>query len=72
MDTRVLSAALKEHVIAIASPGLGKRSLNDRVTVTLPAALRMGDDVFEKPVSTAAAQKVWRGDEHAGCCDSGA
>jgi hypothetical protein len=71
MDTRVLSAALKEHVIAIASPGLGKRSLNDRVTVTLPAALRMGDDVFEKPVSTAAAQKVWRGDEHAGCCDSG-
>jgi hypothetical protein len=71
MDAGVLSAALKQHVVAIASPGLGKRSLNDRVTVTLPAALGMGDDVFEEPMSTAAAQKIWRGDEHAGCCDSG-
>ncbi len=71
MDTRVLSAALEQHVVAIASPGLGKRSLDDCVTVTLPTALRMGDDVFEEPVSTATAQKIWGGDEHASCCDFG-
>jgi len=71
MDTGVLSAALEQHVVAIARPGPGKRSLDDCVTVTLPAALGMGDDVFEEPVSAATAQEIWRGDEHAACCDSG-
>ena len=60
MDAGVLSAALKQHVVAIASPGLGKRSLNDRVTVTLPAAFGMGDDVFEESVHGRRAEDLAR------------
>src|SRR5438067_843023 len=35
----------------------------------LSTMFRMGYDIFDKSVSTSAAQKVWRGYEHAACCD---
>jgi hypothetical protein len=38
--------------------------------MSLPATFRVGYDIFEKPVPASAAQKVRRGDEHAGRRDS--
>jgi hypothetical protein len=72
MDTRVLAAALKQDVVAVTRPSRGKGSLNDRPTMPLSPALRMGHDVFEEPVSTSAAQQIWCVDKHAGRGDSGA
>jgi len=67
-NTWILSTALKQDVIAIARPSFGKGSLNYRATMPLPAMFGMGYDIFEECVSTSAAQKIRRGDEHAGRC----
>ena len=67
-DTWVLSTALQQDVVAIARPSFGKGSANDRAAMPLPAMFRMGYDIFEESVSTSAAQKIRRGDEHTGRC----
>jgi hypothetical protein len=43
--------------------------LNNCATIPLPTELRVGYDIFKKPVSTSAAQKIWRGNKHTGCHD---
>jgi len=68
MDAWILSTALKQDVIAIARPSFGKGSLDNCAAMPLPAVSRMGYDIFEESVSASAAQKIWRGDEHAGRC----
>lgn len=59
-------------MVAVARPGLGKSSLNDRTAMSVPAILRVSYDIFDESVSTSAAQKIWRGNKHAGRGDPGA
>jgi hypothetical protein len=66
MDARIPSAALKQYMVAISSPSLGESSLNDCATMAQPSELGVGYDIFEKPVPTSVAQKIWRGNKHAG------
>jgi hypothetical protein len=66
MDARIPSAALKQYMVAISSPSLGESSLNDCATMAQPTELGVGYDIFEKPVLTSVAQKIWRGNKHAG------
>jgi hypothetical protein len=55
MNTRILSSALKQDVVAIASPRLAKCSLNDCATMPLPTMLRVGYNILEKSMSAPAA-----------------
>jgi len=72
VDARVLSAALQQDVMAIPRPRLGQCGFHDSPTMPLSAKLGVGHDIFEECVSAAAAQKIWRGNKHAGCRDPGA
>lgn len=65
MHARVGSAALKQDVVAIPSPGFVKRSANDRAAVPTPLIIRMRHHVFDDPVLTAAPQKIGNGNQHA-------
>jgi hypothetical protein len=69
MDASIFATALKEDVVAISRPSLGESSLNDCAAMSQPAKLRVGYHIFKKPMSTSAAQKVRRGNKHAGRCD---
>jgi hypothetical protein len=56
-------------MIAIFSPSLGERSLNNCAAMPLATKFVVGYDIFEECVSTPAAQKIWSSNEHAGRCD---
>jgi hypothetical protein len=69
VNARVFSAALKQDVITIFRPRLGKSCLNDSAPISLSAKVVMGYDVFEKSVPPPTPQQVRSGDEHASCGD---
>jgi hypothetical protein len=69
---QVFATTLKEDVITVLGPSCRERSANNGTPMASAPKLRMGNDIFEKPVLPAGAQEIWRGDEHAGRHDLGA
>jgi hypothetical protein len=67
----VTATTLKEHVITVVGPSCCERSVNNSTSMASAPKFRMSDDIFEEPVLTPGAQKIWRSDEHAGCNDLG-
>jgi len=72
MDTRVLSAALQQDMMTIPRPSLRESSCYDCTAMPLAAKLATRHDIFEESVAATAAQKIRRGNKHAGCRDLGA
>ena len=66
VQVRIGPAALQQHLAAPPLPSLVKRRTDDGTAMATPLASRMRHDVLDHSVRTAAAQKVRRGDQHAG------
>ena len=66
VQVRIGPAALQPHLAAPPLPSLVKRRTDDGTAMATPLASRMRHDVLDHSVRTAAAQKVRRGDQHAG------
>ena len=65
MNLRISPTALHQHMMAVACPGMGECCGHDGLAVALAAQLGMADHVFEKAVTSPAAQEVRRGNQHA-------
>ena len=66
MDARVGSTALKQDVMAVPLPRLGKGGTDNGAAMTASLKIGMGHDILDNPMLTATAQKIRNGDEHAG------
>ena len=64
VHVRIGPAALQQHLAAPPLPS--KRRTDDGTAMATPLASRMRHDVLDHSVRTAAAEKVRRGDQHAG------
>jgi hypothetical protein len=66
MHPMILSAALKQDMIATLCPGFREGCVNHGTAMALPSERWVGDHILKERVSTPAAQEVWCGNQHAG------
>ena len=65
MHPIILSAALKQDMIASLCPGLRECGLNHGTAMALSSERWVGNHILKERVSTPAPQVVWCGNQHA-------
>ena len=64
MHARILSATLKQDMIAIGCPSLCERGLNDGASMALAPPGRVRNYILKKCVTLPAPQQIWSGNQH--------